>query len=362
MDNKGDPVVAAQELKAIADADSSPPSKPSPYISSGLESNLANLHLQDGSNSSLFSIHTSSAPGLQNGKGAFASKDIQRGDLIMSEKPLFTIPHNAPEPRRHTSIEAAVRELSPTHLDNYLSLHNSHTKCSCSLRPLPGIFRTNSFQVSDSGRSAGGICLKASRFNHSCTPNARFTFNSNTGDIRIYALGTIPRGEEIFIEYIGRDLLGKTLYGSPRQSRQDTLRTRYHFTCECSTCSLSESESKKSDARRQRLHAIRESLNDFTMTQGVQCLNVIVEAIHLLQEEGYLSDADDFTDKAGWFCAFHSDWVSSRYWVDLAYHSRVAEYGEDSSQAADLRKDYLNPKSYILAGLGPPKDLTGIRV
>ena len=359
IDNEGDPTVAAQELKAISDAESSPPSEPSPYISNVVERDLANLHLRDHSDSSLFSIHTSAAPGLQNGKGAFATRDIRRGDRILSEKPIFSIPDGAPKPLRHTAIESAVQKLSPTHLDKYLSLQNSHDNCSCSLRPLPGIFDTNAFGVSS---NSGGICLRASRFNHSCSPNAKFTFNSKRGELRIYALGTIRRGEEIFVGYINEDLLGKRLYGSIRQLRQATLRTHYHFTCECSACSLSEAESKMSDARRQRVYEIWESLGRFSTTQGAQCLTVIVEAIHLLQEEGYLSDADDFTDKAGFFSAFHSDWVSTRYWVNLTYNTRVAEYGEDSAQAADVRKEYRNPKSYILAGMGPPKDLTRFRV
>ena len=352
-------MVADQELKAIADAESSPPSSPSSYFSCGLESDVANLYLLDGSDSSLFSVYTSASPGLQNGKGAFATRGIRRGDLILSEKPIFSIPDDAPKPLRHTSIEAAVRKLSPTHLDNYLSLHNSHDKCSCSLRPLPGIFNTNAFGVSS---NSGGICLKASRFNHSCSPNAKFTFNSMSGELRIYALGTIPRGEEIFIGYINEDILGRRPYGSIRQSRQAALRAHYHFTCECSACSLPSAESKVSDARRQRLYAIWGSLGDYSFSQGAQCLKVIVEAMHLLQEEGCLSDADDFTDKAGFFSAYHSDWVSTRYWVDLTYHTRVAEYGEDSAQAADVRKEYLDPRSYILAGVGPPKDLTRFRV
>ena len=358
VDNKVDPMLAAQELKAIADAESSPPSEPSSYISSGLES--------DHSDSSFFTIHTSAAPGLQNGKGAFASRDIQRGDLILSEKPIFSVPNNAPEPRRHIFIEAAVRKLSPTHLNEYLSLHNSHNKCSCSFRPLPGIFSTNGFGVSDSEGPAGGICLRASRFNHSCSPNARFSFNSNTGDLRIYAVGTIPRGEEIFVGYIDHSLLGKPLYGSPRRLRQAALHTHLHFTCECSACSLSEAEAEMSDARRHRINAILESFRGLTLalirSQGVQILNDVVEAVHLLQEEGYLSDADDFTDEAGPICAFHSDWVSSSYWADLTYHTKVAEFGEDSPQVAQVSKMYLNPKSFTIAGLGPPKDLTGIRV
>ena len=98
VDNKGDAMLAARELKAIVNAESSPPSEPSPYISSDLESDLANLHLQDHSNSSFFSVHTSAAPGLQNGNGALASRDIQRGDLTLSEKPIFSVPNNASEP------------------------------------------------------------------------------------------------------------------------------------------------------------------------------------------------------------------------------------------------------------------------
>ena len=90
INNKGDPVLGAKELRAIVDAESSSPSEGTSYISSGLDTSLANLRLQD--DSSFFSIQTSAAPGLQNGKGAFASRNIQRGDLILSDKPLFCIP------------------------------------------------------------------------------------------------------------------------------------------------------------------------------------------------------------------------------------------------------------------------------
>ena len=359
IDNEGDPTLAAQELKAIADAEGLPPSEPS-SISSGFESDLANLRLQDDSDSSFFSIHTSTA--IQNGKGAFASRDIRRGDLILSEKRIFDIPTNLPQPRIQMYIEAAVQNLSPADLDGYLSLHNSHSECSCSLGPLLGIFNTNGFAVSDD-ESPGGIFLRASRFNHSCSPNAKFSFNSKTGMVQFYALGTIPCGEEIFITYIDRETLGRRLYVCPRQTRQATLRTRYHFTCACPACSLSEAESKISDARRQKLNELVEFISHSNpFMQGVQLLNVVVEAIRLQQEEGYLGDADDFTNEGGLVCAFHSDWVSCNYWTGLTYHTRVAEFGEDFPGAAEARKGYLDPMSLPLAGLGPPMDLTWIRV
>ncbi|KAF8257875.1 hypothetical protein EI94DRAFT_1691960 [Lactarius quietus] len=353
IDNGGNPTLGAQELKAIADSESSPSPDPSSYASGDLDSRLANLHIQD--DSSFFTIRTSTA--VQEGKGAFASRNVQRGDLILSERPIFSIPTDAPVPIKYPSIEAAVRKLSPVHLDEYLSLHNVYIG---PLFPnsLVGIYGTNSFGLDDDSDDSG-MFLKASRFNHSCNPNARFSFHSSTGDLRIYALGTIPRGEEIFIPYIS----GKSLYGNTRRSRQDILHAQFHFTCACSVCSLPEAESKKSDARRVKLNALREIINQsYALSQGIQRLNIIVEAARLLKEEGYLADADEFTKDAGVICAFHSDWVSTQYWTGLTYHTRVAEWGEDSPRAAGARGPYLNPGSIPLAGCGPPKKFTAIRV
>ena len=75
-----------------------------------------------------------------------------------------------------------------------------------------------------------------------------------------------------------------------------------------------------------------------------------------------MADADDFTNEAAPTCAFHSDWLSSSYWAGLTYHTRVAEFGEDSPQAAEVRQQYLNPRTFRSAGLGPPMDLTRFRV
>jgi hypothetical protein len=286
IDNGGDPTLGAQELKAIADAKSSPPSEPSSYTPSDIDSGLANLHLQD--DSSFFAIHASAT--VQNGKGAFATRDIQRGDLILSERPMICVPTRTPECVR---VEAAVRALSPAHLDSYLSLHNAHTECSCYPNPLFGIFGTNAFTVGAADNDSG-ICLRASRFNHSCSPNARHAFNSNTGELQIYALGTIRRGEEIFLAYIG----SRCIYGSPRLSRQAILLRRYHFTCACSVCSLPEAKSKMSDARRQKVNELWEIARRLIPTQGDHCLNVVDEAMGLLRKEGYMEDAKDFLNEA----------------------------------------------------------------
>jgi len=76
----------------------------------------------------------------------------------------------------------------------------------------------------------------------------------------------------------------------------------------------------------------------------MQRLRVIVEGIHLLKEEGYLADADDFVNDAGIVCAYHSDWVSAKYWAHFTYQTRVAEFGEDSPRAAEVRGAYFKPE------------------
>ena len=116
-----------------------------------------------------------------------------------------------------------------------------------------------------------------------------------------------------------------------------------------------------SDTRRQRVNELLE-MGPLSPTQGVQYLNSVVEGVRLLQEEGCLEGVVDFTKDAGTICAFHSDWISAGYWAGLTYDASVAEFGTDSPQAAEVRKLYLNPKSFTFAGSGPPKDLTGIRV
>jgi len=350
IDNGGDATLGAQELNAIAVLETSPPSGPSSYASNDLGSRLENLHLEDDSSS--FTVHASAV--IQKGEGAFASRDLQRGDLILSETPMFRVPRSCPE----RIVIDAVENLSPVHLDQFLSLQNSHTDCYSS--PILGIFYTNAFGFADDDDN--GLCLRSSKFNHSCSPNAKFSFNSNTGQHRIYALGSIPLGEEIFVAYIN----GPDLYGSPRRSRQAHLRPGYHFTCACSVCSLPGAESKISDGRRVKVKELWD-LNLNPNLRGNQPLedvvNDTVKAIHLLQKEGYLSDADGFMNDAVYVCAYFSDWVSTKYWADLMYHTIVAEFGEDSPRVAEVRGLYLNPRSFPSAGKGPTKkSLAAIRL
>jgi hypothetical protein len=225
-----------------------------------------------------------------------------------------------------------------------VSLKNSHHGRR-STNPLYGIFSTNAFKM---GEHNAGIFVQASRFNHSCSPNARYSWNPEIKRLNIYALRDIAVGDEILVCYLSR----RHVYGSTRATRQALL-ARYEFICNCIACALQGPAAAASDQRRTEIIKLWDSVPSFQENQTKQMLLAITRGIHLLQEEGYVADYDDFTNDAAARCAFHSDWVSAKYWATKTYETRVAEFGENSYQAKEVKAMFLDPKSGPNAGIGP---------
>ena len=290
------------------------------------------------------------------GLGAFALQMFRRGDLIIAEAPLFTIrKQDEGGPIDFRSIAAAVDGLSSEEVQKYVSLKNADAERKRYDSRFLGIYSTNAYETDS---DCGGIFLEVSRFNHSCLPNARTSWNSDINRMRVYALRDIAVGDEIFVSY----LASRNVYGSSRAQRQDRLTNRYMFTCACTACGLQGPAAVASDERRLQIKALWESVPHFLPQRTRGRLLAIVRAIHLLQEEGYAADYDDFTIDAAAICAFHSDWASAKYWATKTYESRVAEFGEDSCRAREVKAMMLDPKTGPMAGLGTPQKFTGVRL
>jgi hypothetical protein len=271
--------------------------------------------------------------------GAFALKQFSRGDLILSETPLFKI-----KELESSAIETKVSNLASKEREQYFSLANAFAG-SNSKGTVVGIFQSNSMSLDD---EYTGIFVEACRFNHSCLPNARYSWNSNVNRLTIHALRSIAVGEEIFVSY----LASRGVYGSTRSARQARL-ARYGFTCACVACKLQGPEAAKSDQRRTEVANIWEAVPYYPPSQSKKRLTEIARAIHILQEEGYMADHDDFTNDAAVICAFHSDWASAEYWARLTYETRVAEFGSQSPRAEEVKSHFLNPRTHSMAGMGP---------
>ncbi|KJA18991.1 hypothetical protein HYPSUDRAFT_168621 [Hypholoma sublateritium FD-334 SS-4] len=165
------------------------------------------------------------------GKGVFATREFKAGDVILREKPVLTVKAKHFD-EAHVHVETALRNMSPEDLAGFLSLHNEHTR-SCCADSLPrrasGIYKSNALMLNP---DVAGVGLRASRFNHSCAPNACHALNPITNKLEMRALDPIREGEEIFITYNSSEITPQT----PREKRQAELRKRYHFTCACSMC------------------------------------------------------------------------------------------------------------------------------
>ncbi|KZV74932.1 SET domain-containing protein [Peniophora sp. CONT] len=255
------------------------------------------------------------------GLGVLATEDIKAGDLILAERPLLVkMMWNPVRYWKDMTEEEALRgayvdlentmeyicsRLTPKDLEAYKSLHNSHDTGGAG--PLTGIWRTNGFKLGvkdpsgfDDGkeikaREYSGVGANASRINHSCSPNAAFSFDMPSFSMEINALRPISKGEEITVAYCAVKI--------PAAERQNALKP-YRFTCTCPACMNPEVSDKERKAAAENLlpktsqgvkHA-EEILAAYEAT-GLQCLPRYAELLRRVaqinRKKGYKKRADE---------------------------------------------------------------------
>ncbi|KAJ3974275.1 hypothetical protein EV361DRAFT_662118 [Lentinula raphanica] len=285
-------------------------------------------------------------PTKDKGLGAFAAKPLRRGDFILEETPIFRIDSES-DYITSRSLAAKFEQLSPTDLSRCLSLSNVwHSEIDV----FEGIYNTNVF-----GQS---MLLEVSRFNHSCSPNARYIYHEPSKKERVVALTDIAEGEEICVSY----LQSRDVYARPRSERQQVLSSRYRFCCQCPACDDANFETN--DRRRREIRKIWVSLPSTAMG-GRKALLAIVRTIVLMKEDGYFADAGELAVDAAAICAGHSDWESCEYWAKFAYENRVAEFGDDHPLAISALQPLQNPRNrkyHPQASMFPRKSFKDIRL
>ncbi|KAF8853204.1 SET domain-containing protein [Acephala macrosclerotiorum] len=152
-----------------------------------------------------FEVHRSP----KGGYGAFATKDIEVGTVVMSEEPLF----------RATFSEVFYKyeNLTTEQRVEYRSLHGWS---GLGLPRLLAIFKTNRFEIPG---GACGIFIKSSRFNHACHPHATCTYkwNEELGHMVTTSINPMKNGDEVTIQYTN----------NPSKLYDD-----YGFHCDCPAC------------------------------------------------------------------------------------------------------------------------------
>ena len=89
-----------------------------------------------------------------------------------------------------------------------------------------------------------GIFEHASRFNHSCIPNAHFTWNPDIGQdgqgrLTVHAIRDIAFGDEVVVNYRTENSYKE------RAARMQELRDDYGFNCTCPVCATHSVQSEQ---------------------------------------------------------------------------------------------------------------------
>ena len=205
------------------------------------------------------------------GQGWKALKDIQPGTPLLDEGALFWV-------------------LQGTPVDNsFEHNHQGFSALTCPFTPAtPQLrFDANNFEMGKGRQQKAkyGIFLRASRINHSCIPNAHFTWNPDlapSGCLTVYAIASIPKDAEILVNYRYKDSFEN------RDDRHQGLRD-YNFQCACPACRLDTDSGRQSEERRDRMRVLNNRItadrDPGPPDHTIESLSDLIELQSLLQEE-----------------------------------------------------------------------------
>ena len=212
------------------------------------------------------------------GLGIQASIDIPRGTPLLTEEALFSKRGNGAVPQLWAQHAAFVALFCPVAPGSPTTPEKR--------------FDANNFEMDGTEK---GIFLKASRFNHSCRPNAFFTWNPRSRRITINAILDIRTDDEICLNYIPNS------FAKSRSERHRKLR-HYDFTCQCPACLPDSEFGSASVERRKKMKALDANLNRNETVSKQRFLD-IDHFEFLLKQEGlvYPQLADAYHSRASWY-------------------------------------------------------------
>lgn len=182
------------------------------------------------------------APGK--GWGAFATRKLIPGQLIIEDKPLLVISKS----HKHiteSDVMSRFQRLQPRDKHRFLSLRDNGDREFTSMKKA---FTENAFGVSNT-HHAHGLFVFLSRFNHACVPNCKVPMAGTvirTNRLHIYATRTVMPGEELTFCY-------NSIYDY--MIAEDRTQ-RLGFQCDCKACLIGTPFQRASDMRRTLLRGL----------------------------------------------------------------------------------------------------------
>lgn len=266
-----------------------------------------------------------SAPGK--GVGMFATRDIKRGECVLSEKPLVYTYRNL------VRTQMAIDAMSDADKEAFYALHNIHTDCSTAL----GIARTNALPLGSDAVDCA-VYKTLSRINHSCVPNVNHTWNSKFKKEYIHATQDIAEGSEIFTSYLAAYMV--------REERMSYLQKNFKFECQCSLCVQ---PSPEYDTAVRRIKIYKDLIPQVASSNPKQSIQYVREILTLLDTIGGEGKPPFYYDGYQ-ISAMYGDYKFAQEWADLLLESYVMEQGKDGSEYDRYLGYKKNPRSHARAG------------
>jgi hypothetical protein len=285
----------------------------------------------------MFQIQNVSGKGI----GVFATQSIAAGVMILSEKPIVIASPFSRNPDAHIveQLQARIRDEKAA----FFGLANSHPD----ITPVMGIVKRNALPLG-SGAQIGGLFLQCSRFNHSCTSNAAYSWNDDIKEERIFSLFDIAEGEEITVTY-----LTDKMWSLPRDQRREAIWEEFRFRCECVRCTGAlDSGRKASDGRRVRLGEINEQVGNgmLMFNKPSAALGLCREAIELIRAEGEgACRLEGIYYDAFQICICHGDVALAKAFIRLSIQTAKAWKGDDASGLLEMARLERDPKLHTNA-------------
>ncbi|EIW71746.1 hypothetical protein TREMEDRAFT_60660 [Tremella mesenterica DSM 1558] len=223
------------------------------------------------------------------GKGLVLTRSVSRGEIIIAEAPFFQLSF----PLEVYNVYKTYRKLGPEKRELFLSFPIGAgddvlvSRARTSVIPLED-HREDYETSSDADTDPCGLFEHISRVNHSCAPNAVWTWNADEGLLYLRAWKDLKNGTEITCAYNDQICIESS------SLRRAYFEENFQFTCSCTACSRPTHHLKKSDTRLARLREIL-SLWDrrigdlgrhpFLKGQREEAIAIQEEAINILSEE-----------------------------------------------------------------------------
>ncbi|RDB17815.1 SET domain-containing protein 5 [Hypsizygus marmoreus] len=276
------------------------------------------------------------------GKGLIANRDIEPGELVIREKPLFKVPHSI-STSPIALIAKLLREADASGRQAFLDLSYVNFPEDVDPEEHPdsvalAIFETNAVAAGD----GVGIFPRMARLNHGCSSafNVVYNWRDKEGVLVVHALKSIKKGEELLTTYFDTK--------RPRVERRAFLAEHYGFNCMCSVCSLPDAQSVASD---KRLTQIKDYYGRFATwgernITGIEAIDAVRSIWALEDEEGYRSERGRLAADAALVAASHSDSAATREWAKKSVEWYGYELGRDSLQVHEMKGVVASPKRH----------------